>query len=544
MLSLAAAMVLTTTSAMAFDANSSVKDGVGVSEIMTYSPSAGYIKKDYNPNFETGTQVTSGYVNGEGNSTVNLALSTTGFGDALIYPAFRVADGWNTQMTVTNTSSTNAVVAKVVLYASDDSRELIDFNIYLSQNDVFTFNVTDAGVTTSDDSIEVDASRAQDVTAAADTDTVTMNTYGTTRTLTSALPVNSGYAIVYAMAEAFDANATKDGTNIAGLGAELKHGYHKDHADLFLDYRELLDTCRIDNSTAPVAAPNDVWRQSLVSSTVMTNGMIRSVIQAPLVLAACDDVNGTTNYRNKTQFGTPTAGILFGSEVMSNDLASGDETRNLMINATALANYTSPGQMMLWTAGEAAGITDRRMVSDALSANAKDDLDEAGILADATTFDVNTTYYSYDSGHTANALHITSPVKRGLVQAQGNNSYWSGVASTKVYGEFDFSRFIYNDQEDKYTVATSINTGVIVSPYNPDAAALPEAAILQESLGLSNLQKPAVDSDATKYAKGYVEVGFLKSGAASKYPGLISQMSASTVNGKSLTNWFYAPIQK
>lgn len=538
MLSLAAAMVLTTTSAMAFDANSSTNDDTGVSVIQTYTPSVGYIKKDYNPNFETTTQVKSGYVNGEGNNSQILTQSSTGFGDALIYPAFKVADGWNTTMTVTNTSSTNAVVAKVVLYASDDSRELIDFNIYLSQNDVFTFKVTETGVTTSDDSIESAASKAQDTLASADTDTVTMNTYGTERTITAALPVNSGYAIIYAMAETNASQAAKANSQIAGTGAELLHGYHKDHADLFLDYRELLDTCRTNGVNN-----DDVWRQALVSNATMTNGMIISPIQAPIVLATCDDGN-TTNYRNLTNFVSPSANILFGSEIITNDLASGDETRNLMINASGLSNYTADNVMMLWTAGEAASITDRRIVSSGDSTDALTDLNETGIEADALTFDVNTTYYSYNSSHTANALHITSPVKRGLVQALGTGSRWSGVATTKPYGEFDFSRFIYNDQEDKYTVASSINTGVIVSPYNPDAAALPEAAILQESLGLSNLEKPAVDSDAAKYSKGYVEVGFKKGTTAGKYPAIFTQMSAQTVNGKSLTNWFYAPIQK
>lgn len=561
MLSLAAAMVLTTTSAMAFDANST-----GVIVTHTDALQDGFMQEHYNPNFPTssqlatpaGTLVKSGYVSGKP-ATDTLKKSDNNFGDALIYPSFRTGAGWNTEMTVANTSSKNAVVAKVVLYAASDSRELIDFNIYLSADDVFTFNIDEEGyVVTSDDSIEKSARRAEEVAAASDDDTVEMNKYRTERKITSKpLPVEQGYAVIYAMAEA---NASKAGDNlinhklITAANPAGDEKYHKQHDRLFLDYRELLDTCR--GSSDMNHTTGDAWRSSYISTNYMRNGMMVTDVTAPNQIDACDDGNITSrNYMNDVNFVSPTSEILFGSMTITND-ATDVDTRDLLLNAVALSNYTGKAnndangsQMLLWTAGELASIHDRNIMSDGDNTNASPDYNIANVAADAVTFEINRAWYTYDDAEMQNTLVVASPVKRPLVQLLGNASYWSNVSSTLVYGEYDYKRTIYNTREDVFIAETSENSDVITSPYNPGDEAVVKYDP-NEISGLSALQSDAadeLDSDGMKkFDKGYVIVDFkgTKVGETTgAYPAIVTQMTAKTVNDRPQTNWTMAPVK-
>jgi len=81
--------------------------------------------------------------------------STNGKGDYLVYPAYYATD-WSTNIRVVNTSATEAYVAKVVVREYATSKELLDFPIYLSPNDVFTCDIAFDGniarVSSTDDS--------------------------------------------------------------------------------------------------------------------------------------------------------------------------------------------------------------------------------------------------------------------------------------------------------------------------------------------------------------------------------------------------------
>lgn len=84
-------------------------------------------------------------------------------GDVLIYPWYMALDGgWQTKLTVINTSLSNAVVAKVVIRSFKNSEELLDFFIYLSPSDVWTGTIKKVGTTTvifsNDDSVLYTAS--------------------------------------------------------------------------------------------------------------------------------------------------------------------------------------------------------------------------------------------------------------------------------------------------------------------------------------------------------------------------------------------------
>lgn len=71
-------------------------------------------------------------------------VSADNLGQALIFPYYTVRGGWSTLFGVTNTS--NLVVAvKVRFREAYNSRDVFDFNIILSPNDVWTGWVTDIG---------------------------------------------------------------------------------------------------------------------------------------------------------------------------------------------------------------------------------------------------------------------------------------------------------------------------------------------------------------------------------------------------------------
>jgi len=74
-------------------------------------------------------------------------VDNNGLGQALIYPHYTVQNGHNTYVSVVNTTSSVKVV-KVRFREGKNSREVLDFNLYLSPNDVWTGAVIPSTVTT------------------------------------------------------------------------------------------------------------------------------------------------------------------------------------------------------------------------------------------------------------------------------------------------------------------------------------------------------------------------------------------------------------
>jgi len=73
------------------------------------------------------------------NSTDHVKAAPGGKGDLIIFPWYYTAGGgWETKLSVINTSNTYSTVAKVVVRSHNYSEEVLDFLIYLSPNDVWT----------------------------------------------------------------------------------------------------------------------------------------------------------------------------------------------------------------------------------------------------------------------------------------------------------------------------------------------------------------------------------------------------------------------
>jgi len=72
-------------------------------------------------------------------NTSHVKAAANAKGDLIIFPWYYTANGgWETKLTVINTSPTASTVAKVVIKSEGLSQELLDFLIFLSPNDVWT----------------------------------------------------------------------------------------------------------------------------------------------------------------------------------------------------------------------------------------------------------------------------------------------------------------------------------------------------------------------------------------------------------------------
>ena len=70
-------------------------------------------------------------------------LNPDGLGQVLIYPYYTANDGNNTLLSVVNTTN-NAKAVKVRFLEGFNSREVLDFNLYLSHHDVWTAAIAKA----------------------------------------------------------------------------------------------------------------------------------------------------------------------------------------------------------------------------------------------------------------------------------------------------------------------------------------------------------------------------------------------------------------
>ncbi|MHB9101635.1 MAG: hypothetical protein ACYC2E_09005 [Sulfuricella sp.] len=74
---------------------------------------------------------------GVAGSAAAVTVSQTGTGEVLIYPYYSVRNGNETYISVTNTTA-SAKAVKVRFLEGKNSREVLDFNLYLSANDMWT----------------------------------------------------------------------------------------------------------------------------------------------------------------------------------------------------------------------------------------------------------------------------------------------------------------------------------------------------------------------------------------------------------------------
>ena len=524
-MSIAAAAALFTTGAMAFDATQ------GDGQLMKETGATSAVLGTYTnvPNAPTPAA----------NAIVPAAPGK--LGDALIYPAFFGQNGFSTEFSVINTSSTEAMVAKVVLYSAVDSKELRDFNIYLSANDVFRATIKDGKIVSTDGSTVVPGTDS--LTAIPDhlynyKDASTMASK--TTPFETTLDEQIGYIAVFGMAQV-DKAATD------ALQAGVNTAYHKMHNKLWRDYRHLMDQCR-----------SDAWRGGITNG-IYTGAPINqpninlatAVPVPPLAITApsngrCSTLSDTVQSTTTTGplevvFKAPDA-LLTGSLTVKGNDAKG--TRAMTIKPVPYTNFSDGTNTVLWTEGELASIADRCIEFTAAGAT-KANYKATCIDADSAANRIAGTLYEF--GSLESKLLVTQPWKRTIIQMNGDGGFamadagaWTGVTrqtvgngitagttvpaddfNVKNYGGFKISQFVYNDDEDKYIGSAG---GFTVSPASTaSAGTIPNEMSMFDPL-----------PGGANYEKGYAQLSYLNN-----MHGIVTQMTANEIDGTAEINWLY-----
>ena len=487
-----------------------------------------------------------------------ISLSTTQKGDALVYPLFSQNSDWGTTIVVRNTSK-NAIVAKAVLYAGSDSREVIDFNIYLSAKDVCRFTIKDGKIKSNDGSIRTLGIYPHDVKTintvgeahqSSDLTDYALVKFANEVPLDFAItnPEESGYVVIYGMEQSTGVSAI-DGKAIA---ASKQNGFHNDHAGLYAGYAATLD----ENRTG--------WR-NIVNPTSgdMTNGMfVKSVTNAPNLDASADVswekwITSTTGNKivDRTATFTDVDDVLTGHVTISTN------GRDTLLPATAISGFTNDSRVV-WTEGEYAAIADRCLTTGTIRGTGTSS--EEGVLynaacvrADAEVLRVNSAVYTFaNEGKAGNGqLIFTQPYKRILAQLgttvirDGAFSYggvrnWTRYnATTKAVDKVDTGMsyfFLANSvvyDEDEKTVTPSVGATIITSPVTTTATNDPLAREVQ-AIGSDKIEKSAGYANAFDDKNGFADIS-VAAGTAG-LPAIVTQMTASKTGTSTEINWVYS----
>jgi len=582
LLSAAAAVAIMSTGAMAFDMNAT---GAGTGYVApitnyldTYQIEATYKESNLTGKLPHALQPLLLSVHDQNSTSART-------GDALIYPAFQQKkgtndiDGWKTEITVRNTQDV-AVIAKAVLYAQDDSRELKDFNIYLSSHDAFRFTIADGKITTDDGSYVagVDPSYSTDAHVmlphrdlAAGTepkDLLTSNPSDFLETdfdedgnfIIGKITEDAGYVIIYGMTQALPKTITTS-TNYAHVsGTNRTDGsYHLNHSKLFQDYRILMDICRDNDNDSNETHRYANWRtafnqagggSSQNGASTLAGGIVAPSVDANCTFLASSqsntagDLNRSINYYPivnslDSNFTSVSSHALFGEVRIYH---TGDN-RDLMLPATALANYTVPRQMMLWATGEYASIQDRRIVASPgtlIDSKGTADYNVTGILLDSGEFNTTRAFYTFNKdvdNVSHNTLLVTQPTKRPIVMSGHLSQYWI-PATDWAWGKFQLQMAFYDDNEKPYAARVGLRN--ITSPVSSD----PALAYKNELHVINDPEETETSGDLGEYfqnqTNGYADILLGQNPNGNVLPAIVTQMSSSIVGGENQLNWIYS----
>ncbi len=542
-LSIAAAAAIAVTGASAFDV---FDDGWNPGRQLPYT---------YN-NAVPRTATTAPSLDAVGSINVMQAMT----GDALVFPVYYVGNGWETHLRVINTSSTNAVVAKVVFFAGNDSRELRDFNIYLSANDVWTGTVkidTDgvARLISTDESSPLPGGGMASASNPMKTEPIDV-------------PV--GYVAVIGLAMAVDSNIpTHDykGAGAAGLAAlagsnalDMKDARaHGDHSGLRKAYNAV--ATRVRAIGQPIVFNNGV----ITSGTRVPNVDLASAVTTPT------NVGGD----NKGDYFFAGVRNVLAGDVRITDNVNG---KDMVMPAITIQNETDDTgprcQALLVAEGEKAHLADRALTgADAVAGSTpnfnavRSEYDYARLAGDATAFGERNVWMMYGdtTSYVNNQLIVTSPYKRVLIEASaqtlnpaanpqplldngnciiavnpptvGTNvlaTVYSGVKSANAqivdWGYFTALAFVYDESENQAQASQ-------FSPANTPAINFHYEVSTTEGNPAPTDNLSYYLSQASGFDKGYVLMRYIANGTPITNPAIATQWLATEAAGKVITNW-------
>ena len=490
-LSTVAATAILSTGAMAYD----------LSELAAMDSNASNVQ-------HSATVLTAGTTNL--GSDANLTLSGGSVGSSLLFPAFFSSTGWESTLRVINTSSTNAVVAKVVFYDGTDSHELKDFNIYLSANDEWmgTVKIVDgeATVVSTDDSAPVEATAGDPYPMATEANP-----------LTSALGSTKGYIEVIGMVQGKAGVAAPTATT-KRLTSNLLSSYHGEHAALRADYSSFSNTVR-----------------GADASSIFKNGVIQNKDVILPYLKRADIVA-------QNNFSTFDGNVSLAGDIRITNTTTGTD---MVMPAIALDFDTSIGSLV-YLEGEKANLIDLTIEANATTAtgmsltyNMQSIEENIGNLSPRVAYitygdaAVNNNYALFTSPFKRTLAELTTPVAATDTIATLVSDYFNDAdlrnGSTN-YGSFSLTASIYDMSENVMSAGqfSPATTPTIVLTNELDST----GTDLEDTTKLPYYLNQAA---ASGFSKGYV---VLKNTTSTlDIPAIVTQMMATTAGSNTVTNW-------
>ncbi len=419
-------------------------------------------------------------------ATTPITKAYNGLGQSLIFPAYFVGNGWETNLRVINTSSTNAVVAKVVLYSGKDSKEVRDFNIYLSANDEWT------------GTIKVDSDGTAKLISTDDSSPLTDGTMASAAhpMKSDAITVPSGYI------------------EVIGLASPASTA-HADHVNLRKAYAKFAKAERA--ITTPIQ---------------FSNGVITSTAEFPYITSLGKVyTSGTSAYT----FGTPVQSLV--GDVRITDTANG---KDMDLQGIRVNNVVETGNALAYIEGEAANIADRDIAAAGTYTGAQ-------MAPDANAFDTNNVWMSYGdtSSMVNNQLLVTSPFKRILAiankPATANTSYTAGKfnglktdANKKIanYGKFSALALIFDKSENQASASQFSPASTPVLNFNYEVSASEGNPVQTDNISYY------LNAAGSAFTSGYIKL--VNTATATAMPGIFTQMMATEPkSGTVVTNWIF-----
>jgi len=442
------------------------------------------------------------------NTTAESAItiaSTKEMGDALIFPAVFAGDGWVSHLRVINTSE-DAVVAKVVFYSGKDSKELRDFNIYLSGHDVWT------GVLKEKDGV-VKLISTDDSSPLEDTEGNMASKDKPMESKPIAIK-GGGYAVVIGCIEA-------------------DKSYHNQHKLLREHYDKVAKKERnLSNKTI-------IFNQGVIRTAGVLVPMVR-------VDKINEDFNKTIKINGEIVNFKSVENRLAG-DVRITDTING---KDMVMPAIRLQDVTGNNQSLLYIEGEAAHLADRTLQKKPNSE--KSEYNTTILKRDMAEFYTSNVWMTYGDTTSLvdNQLILTSPYKRvaiftdinttngSLTDRVGASNYYKNVVykngAIQNFGYFSALALVYDESENQaansqFSPATTPTLNfyyeVSATEGNP-----------KDTDNLSYYIKQAQASGS--FDRGYTLIKFLHNdGRTSSIPVIVTQMMATEAAGKVITNW-------
>jgi hypothetical protein len=239
------------------------------------------------------------------------------------------------------------------------------------------------------------------------------------------------------------------------------------------------------------------------------------------------------------KFTSPSKDAFFGEVRIYHK--EGDK-RDLLLPATALSNYTTDNQMMLWAEGEYASIQDRRLTKKTASQLSTYDL--VGITDDAEAFIKHNGYFTFkeSKNHKKNdfAFLVTQPNKRALIMAGDRNNYWKGesiYSDHKNWGYFILDKEIYDNNEvgnEKKEIGFVSYTSPLLNDPTDLAKYKNEVATFAYE---DMINKDWDERFRNGETDGYID---MKINGSRGLPAIITEMSSAEVGGEAQLNWIYS----